>query len=101
MPKTTQPYATAANRYARDVVRGKLAACSYVRQACVRHLDDLERSKSRDYPFRWDRESAERICRFASNMVHVKGREPCGTLHAQKKKFNPPLKLPRAPWPAP
>ena len=78
MPKTTHPYATAANRYARDVVRGKIAACSYVRQACQRHLDDLERSKSRDYPFRWDREAAERICRFASNMVHVKGREWAG-----------------------
>lgn len=78
MPKATHPYATAANRYAQDVVRGKIAACSYVRQACGRHLNDLERSKSKDYPFRWDREAAERICRFAANMVHVKGREWAG-----------------------
>jgi len=74
----THPFVTAANRYARDVVRGKIAACASVRQACGRHLDDLERSKAKDYPFRWDREAAERICRFASNMVHVKGREWAG-----------------------
>ena len=51
----THPFGTAANRYARDVVRGKIAACASVRQACGRHLDDLERSKAKDYPFRWDR----------------------------------------------
>jgi len=78
MSKATHPYGTVANRYARDVMRGTIAACSYVRQACGRHLNDLERSKSKDYPFRWDREAAERICRFAANMVHVKGREWAG-----------------------
>ena len=66
-------YAARATRYARDVVSGKIDACLYVRQACQRHLDDLEASKRKGYPFRFDREAADKICRFAENMVHVKG----------------------------
>ena len=68
------PFATSANRYARQVVGGQIAACRYVRLACQRHLDDLERSKDTDYPYRWRRQAANRVCRFAANMVHVKGR---------------------------
>ena len=33
------------NRYARDVVTGKILACRYVKLSCQRHLDDLEKSK--------------------------------------------------------
>ena len=34
------------NKYARDIVSGKIDACLYVKQACQRHLDDLEKSKN-------------------------------------------------------
>nr|WP_245528518.1 terminase TerL endonuclease subunit [Desulfarculus baarsii] len=53
-------------------------ACRYVRLACQRHMDEFERSKSKGYPYRWDKAAADRVCRFASNMVHVKGREWAG-----------------------
>ncbi len=67
------PYVNKANRYARDVVSGKIDACLYVKQACQRHLDDLSRESERNYRFKFDREKGNRICRLAENMPHVKG----------------------------
>lgn len=63
-----------ANKYARDVVNGKVPACLYIIQACKRHLDDLKREKQAGFPYRFDREKAEKICRFAEMMPHVKGK---------------------------
>ena len=40
------PNVNAANKYARDVVSGRITAGLYVRQACQRHLDDLEKAKN-------------------------------------------------------
>lgn len=43
----------------------KILACNYVKMACQRHIDDLQKSiNDKDYPFRFDREKAERACRF-------------------------------------
>ena len=44
------PNVNAANKYARDVVSGRITAGLYVRQACQRHLDDLEKAKDKAYP---------------------------------------------------
>lgn len=68
------PNVNKANQYARDVVRGKIDACVYVRQACQRHLDDLERAKKRSYPWKFDKDKAERACVFIQLMKHVKGK---------------------------
>jgi phage terminase large subunit-like protein len=73
-PRSTLSFAARANRYARDVLSGKVNTCLYVRQACQRHLDNLEASKRADYPYRFDKEAADLICSFAENMVHVKGK---------------------------
>ncbi|RJQ29205.1 terminase large subunit [Candidatus Parcubacteria bacterium] len=67
-------YAARANKYAREVLSGKIPACIYVRQACQRHLDDLAQSKDKSYPYYFDTGTADRICSFAENMVHVKGK---------------------------
>ncbi|ELY5820963.1 terminase large subunit [Cronobacter dublinensis] len=69
----TYPHVNAANRYARDVVAGKILACRYVKLACKRHLDDLERAKDQRWPYRFDREAAERFCRFSEKMPHTSG----------------------------
>lgn len=63
-----------ANRYARDVVRRKIDVCNYVRLACKRHLDNLEQSKSKDYPYRFSELAVNKICQFAENQVHVSGK---------------------------
>ena len=68
------PHVNTANRYARDIVSGKIPSCLYVVQACKRHLDDLKREKKAGFPYRFDREQAERICKFAELMPHVKGK---------------------------
>ncbi len=53
-----------------QVVSGKIATCLYVRQACERQLRDL---KQTNWPYRFDPEAAERICRFAELLPHIKG----------------------------
>lgn len=83
----TYPNVNAANRYARDVVAGKLPACRYVKLACQRHIDDLQREKDKNWPYRFDREKAERFCRFSQKMPHTSGE------WARKK-----LRLTLEPW---
>ncbi|MFI0472250.1 terminase large subunit [Halomonas sp. HMF6819] len=68
------PNVNAAQRYARDVVGGKILACSYVKAACARHLNDLKASKAKAYPYKFDRDAAERVCSFIQLMPHTKGK---------------------------
>ncbi|HCC0192957.1 MULTISPECIES: terminase large subunit [Proteus] len=69
----TYPSVNAANQYARDIVSGKISSCIYVKQSCQRHLDDLQKAKEKDWPYRFDKDKAERFCRFAQLMPHTKG----------------------------
>lgn len=73
MAKQKYPHVNTANRYARDVVAGRVDACDLVRFACERHLNDLKREQRKNFPYRFDREAGERICKFAELMEHVKG----------------------------
>jgi phage terminase large subunit-like protein len=69
------PLAERCNRYARAVASGRVPSNKWVRLACERHLRDLkESSNNKGYPFQFDKSKAERILRFGSNMVHVKGK---------------------------
>lgn len=68
------PNVNAAQKYARDVVGGRIPACIYVKQACARHLKDVKASKAKCYPYRFDRDLAERVCRFIQKMPHTKDR---------------------------
>lgn len=68
------PHVVTANRYAREVVSGKIPACRFVRSACQRHLDDLNRERLRTFPYRFDKTKAELVCRFIEKQVHVKGK---------------------------
>lgn len=67
-------FAGIAERYARDVVAGKIPACRWVRLACKRHLDDLVASKGKAYPYRFDAAAAGKVCAFIELLPHVKGR---------------------------
>jgi phage terminase large subunit-like protein len=68
------PNVNAANKYARDVVNGKTYACRYIQLACKRHLGDLKASETRAYKFKFDRDSAERACKFVQKLPHTKGK---------------------------
>lgn len=63
----------AANRYAVDVVEGRILACRWVKLACQRHIDDLKRAEKDNYLYRFDADQAAEICYFASKQPHVKG----------------------------
>lgn len=63
-----------ATQYARDVVKGKIAACKWIYLACKRHLDDLISSKYSDYPYVFDHKKAQRFCTFFELMPHVEGK---------------------------
>jgi phage terminase large subunit-like protein len=72
-----------ATRYACDVVEGHVIACKWVKLACKRHLDDLATAAIGDWPYVFNPElvapdgkkyfPAERVCRFAQLMPHIKG----------------------------
>lgn len=67
------PHVDAGNKYARDVVSGKIPACKWVRLACKRHIDDLAKQKSKDFAYRFDAKTAEKWCQFIELMPHIKG----------------------------
>lgn len=67
-------FAAIATQYAQDVVNGKVNVCRHVYNACKRHLDNLEASKQPDYPYYWNEQAANKICKFATMMVHIKGK---------------------------
>lgn len=67
-------YVARAERYARNVLAGKVIACQWVKLACKRHLEDLERSKKKAWPYRFDAEKAVRVCKFIEKMPHTKGK---------------------------
>lgn len=68
-------HASRAERYARDVVEGRVLACKWVKAACQRHLDDLARvaAQDPDWPYYFDYEEANRVCQFLERLPHIKG----------------------------
>jgi phage terminase large subunit-like protein len=63
-----------ATKYAYEVVTGKWIAGELEILACQRHLDDLERQGTPDFPFVFDETRAERVYRwFETCCCHVKG----------------------------
>lgn len=73
-PKSAKhPHVDIGNKYARDIVAGKIPANKWVKLACQRHLNELEKQKSRDFDYRFDPAAAEKVCRFVELMPHTKG----------------------------
>ena len=67
-------HVAAAERYARDVTAGRVAACKWVRLACERHRSDRKREEQKEFPFKFDRTKAERACEFIELLSHTKGK---------------------------
>lgn len=68
------PHVAIANKYARDVVAGKVPAGKYARLACERHLNDLAKSKAKTYPYYFDADAGEKACAFVELLPHTKGK---------------------------
>jgi len=60
--------------YAQEVVAGLIPACKWVKAACRRQLDDLERCENDEaWAYDWRPELADRVIRFIELLPHVKG----------------------------
>lgn len=70
----TIPADDPATAYARAVVAGALPAGKLVMAAAERHLDDLGRQGSADFPFVWRPARGEIFARFCLLLRHYKGR---------------------------
>ncbi|AIY65189.1 terminase large subunit [Pseudoalteromonas piratica] len=70
---SSYPNVNAANKYARDIVAGKIPASQLTVLACKRHLEDLKKQTDKIYPYRFDKDKAERVCRFVQKLPHTKG----------------------------
>lgn len=66
-------YVKVAQKYADDVLAGKIPACKWVKAACQRQKDDLARWKKKGSPYVFDKAKAEKVCRFIENLTHIKG----------------------------
>ncbi|NQY65520.1 MAG: terminase large subunit, partial [Alteromonadaceae bacterium] len=67
------PNVNAANKYARDIIAGKIPACKYTVLACKRHITELKKQKNKQFLYKFDRDAAERICKFIQLLPHTKG----------------------------
>jgi phage terminase large subunit-like protein len=62
--------------YAWDVCMGKIPAGKTQKQACNRHLKDLERQGTEGFPYFWDSDKAHEIIEFAESLTLAEGDEP-------------------------
>lgn len=68
----SDPHVLRALGYIDAVLSRAIDACRYVRQACQRQRDDLERYAD-GKEFYFDEQAAGRVCRFIELLPHVKG----------------------------
>lgn len=62
--------------YAKEVVSGRIIAGQTQRQACERHLRDLERQGTKNFPYVFDPDRAHEIIEFAESLTLAEGEEP-------------------------
>ena len=73
---STPPPSDAATRYAQRVVNGDVLAGRAVRLACARHLRDLTRQRSAEFPFYYDDKAAQHIVDFFPTFLTIHDGRP-------------------------
>lgn len=63
-------------QYAHDVVNGLKVAGEAEKNACLRHLNDLERQGTEEFPFYFDEDKANEILDFAELLTIAEGDSP-------------------------
>lgn len=61
-------------QFIEDVLSGRQIACKKIRQACERHMRDLERSVDPEYPFYFDSEWADNYILFMKDLTMHQGK---------------------------
>lgn len=72
-----------ARRYIDDVLGGRQVVCKYVRLAIERHVSDLSRQKTADFPFVFDESQAKRVIEFKQQLVHVENEWKGAKIHLE------------------
>ena len=62
--------------YAQRVVAGEVVAGGLHVAACERHLRDLERQETEEFPYYWDVDASRRIIEYAETLTIAEGAEP-------------------------
>ncbi|MCG8395707.1 terminase large subunit [Bacillus atrophaeus] len=70
--------------YARKVVKGEIIACRKIKLACQRHLDDIEKSKTEAFNYRFDIEEAQDSISFIETLSNPETGEALELLMFQK-----------------
>lgn len=74
-------------QYALDVLEGREIAGKYVKLACQRHLDDLEKSKLAPFVYYFDEEKADRLLEYAETLTIGEGEEAEQLILAEFQAF--------------
>ncbi|MEW4236795.1 MULTISPECIES: terminase large subunit [Bacillus cereus group] len=74
-------------QYALDVLEGREIAGKYVKLACQRHLDDLEKSKLAPFVYYFDEEKADRLLEYAETLTIGEGEEAEPLILAEFQAF--------------
>lgn len=75
----TSPYALINDRatvHAREVVTGKVVAGELHKLACQRHLNDLKRQNTKEFPYYYDSVKAMEIIDYAETLTIAEGSSP-------------------------
>ena len=71
---TAFPSVDKADGYIKAVISGEIKACKWIKLACKRHRKDIRESKKKTYPYKYDKQAAERVCKFIQMLPHTKGK---------------------------
>ena len=71
---STHPYCARAQSFVNGVLDGSIVAGELIVLACERHMRDIGNISTPDFPFHYDLDAAERVCRFTTRFPHVKGK---------------------------
>lgn len=76
MSKCSAPLWDRVTRHARAVVSGQRKAGELHKLACKRHLQDLDRQNSADFPYIWRPEAADEVLQYAETLTVAEGDQP-------------------------
>lgn len=69
-------YCDRATAYAKEVADGKIKAGKYHILACKRHLENLKKQSTKDFPYYYDADKAEEIIEYAETLTIAEGDGP-------------------------
>ena len=62
--------------YAKKICSGQVISGKFHKLACKRHLQDLQKQNTEDFPYYWDSQASEKILEYAELLTIAEGDEP-------------------------